>query len=407
MKTLRSMPRTSALSLLLVALFCLPATAAPPGEQLIDKVFKAYQDVLQYDATMHLAMRQPRGKWTSSLEGDVHVVLDRAANRIRVELPDQLLVVDGKTLFFRNDGMPGKHLAVPIPAKLNYEWIVQQIPSMSFPFGPTDLALLLSDDLPSFLSQAQSGEPAMIQSNPNDPAQRPRIQMALPVGLMTLTLDPKTHLIDQAVIVIDPAAAGASGPTDVVYTFDFQVHHTDQPIAEDRFTFDTTGSTASPSMQHMMASGSNAPHPLTGLATPELVLPDLDGNDYDLALDTNKVIVLDFWATWCPPCVAALPELQEVYDWTQEDGGRSVAIYAVNQGETAEEVKTFWADKGLSIPVLMDEKFVTAQAFMVNGIPQTVIIANGKVQHVHVGFRPGVGEQIKAEIEALLDAGVQ
>ncbi len=50
----------------------------------------------------------------------------------------------------------------------------------------------------------------------------------------------------------------------------------------------------------------------------------------------------------------------------------------------------------------MDEAFASAQAFMVNGILQTVIISDGKVQHVHVGFAPGIGERMKAEIEALL-----
>ena len=63
----------------------------------------------------------------------------------------------------------------------------------------------------------------------------------------------------------------------------------------------------------------------------------------------------------------------------------------------------FWQEKGLTIPVLMDENFIAAKPFHVTGIPQTVIIANGKVQHVHEGFGPGMGAQIKAEIEALLN----
>lgn len=408
MKTLRSIPRTPILLLLLTALVCPSAVAAPPGEQLVDKVINAYREIDQYDATMRLQMRQTDGRWTNSREGEFFIAFDRTTNHLLMDAPDQLLVVDGQTLYFKSPQFPGKHLATPIGSDpLAATWIMQQAPSMIYPVVQTDFAFLLSDDPLGFISQDAAGKPVTLPPDENDPHKRPRIQSAQQNGLMTLTINPDTYLIDQVVVDIDTAAMGAPAGTTMSYVMDFTVHSTGEPIAEDRFTFDTTGSAASPSMQHMMASGSNAPHPLTGLATPELVLPDLDGNDYDLALDTHKVIVLDFWATWCPPCVAALPELQKVYDWTQEDGGKSVAIYAVNQGETAEEVKTFWADKGLSIPVLMDENFVTAQAFMVNGIPQTVIIANGKVQHVHVGFRPGVGEQIKAEIEALLDAGVQ
>lgn len=377
--------------------------AAPPGEQLIDKVAQAYRDIEQYDATLRLTIAQDRGRWISSQVGEFKLAVDRPGNRLLIDSPDQHLVADGQKLYYRHRKIIGKHIEIDAVSPLTGEWIIQQVPVLAFPETPTDVAFLLATDPLAFVSEGVAGAPATLPPDPDDPQKRPRIEVALKMGTMTLTINPATNLIDLYVVAVDPIAIGASPDMNMSYSFDINVHSTDQPIPDDRFAFDTTGSIASNSMQQMMASGSNAPHPLTHKPAPQLNLPDINGIDHDIAVDDPdaKVIVLDFWATWCQPCVVALPGLQEIYDWAQTEG-KPVAIYAVNQGETVEEVKQFWADKGLSIPVLMDENFTAAASYQVSGIPQTVIIANGKVQHVHVGYAPGMENQIKAEIEALL-----
>jgi len=383
------------------------AVAAPPGERLIDKVVKAYQDIQQYDATLRIDISQPQDRWTITRTGEYRVKFDRPANRLLIDTPDQLAVADGQSFYYANPRLPGKHLKIDTTSPVTCEWIVQQVPFMAFPSISPDVAFLISNDPLGFMSAGAAGDPATLPPDPDDPQKRPRIQSALQAGTLTLTIDPKTHLIDKAGISVDAAALGSPGMT-LTYNFDIHINSIDQPIDPDRFAFDATGSKASASMQHMLASGSNAPHPLVGQPTPPLNLPDIAGKNHDIATDDPdaKVIVLDFWATWCGPCVAELPELQTVYDWAK-DNGKPVAFYAVNQGETTDQIKAFWSDKGLSIPVLMDQNFTAAQAYQVNGIPHTVIIANGKVQQVHVGYRPGIGEQIKAEIQGLLESGKQ
>lgn len=389
--------------LILTTIVARPAIAQPPGEQLIDKVKQAYRDINDYDATLHLAMVQKQGRWTVTQAADYFVVFDRPTNRLSIDGPDQLVVCDGKKMFYRTSNIPGKHLEIDMTGPVTAEWLLQQAPNLIYPAFPTDVSFLISDDPLQFVSQGAAGSPATLPPDPDDPQKRPRIESALQAGKLILTIDPTTFLIDKAVVQVDTVQLNLALGTELSYTFDIDVKSTDQAPGDDRFAFDTTNSVASPSMQHMMASGSNAPHPLVGKPVPALKLPDLDGNEHDIAVDDKdaKVIVLDFWATWCPPCRAELPGLQGIYDWVQKEG-KPVAIYAVNQGETVDEVKKFLADNQLSIPVLMDENFSAAQDYQVNGIPQTVIIADGKVQQVHVGYAPGMEDQIKAEIEAQL-----
>ena len=411
MKPHGSVHRWSAVSLLLIALGYLPTAAAPPGGELIDKVIAAYRDIQYYDATLHMESSQTSDRWTLTQSCEIYMVFDRSGNRVRIDMPHMLIVVDGQKLYCSMEYRPGMHLEIDAITLVTAEWLVKEVEVLMVNIVPTDLILLFAEDPVTLLSQSMIGAfptvaPMTIPPDPEDELQRPRIELELQVCKLILTINPQTFLADQALIEYDPTQIDPEDTSSRSVTFDIEVHSAEQPLADERFAFDTTGSRALPSMQHMLGGGANVPHPLTDQPTPELVLPDIDGNEYDIAADDAKVIVLDFWATWCPPCVAGLPELQEVYDWAHKEG-KPVAIYAVNEGETVDQVKDFWQEKGLTLPVLMDHNSAAAQSYMVNGIPQTVIIANGKVQHVHVGIPPGMSERMKGEIEALLVSGAE
>ena len=142
------------------------------------------------------------------------------------------------------------------------------------------------------------------------------------------------------------------------------------------------------------------PHALLGKPAPPVKLDIYAGGKFDLAAQKGKVVILDFWATWCGPCVQALPIISKVAGGFADKG---VVFYAVNLQEDAATVKTFFEQEKLEVPVLMDTKGETAMAYLAAAIPQTVLIGkDGSVQVVHVGLSGDLEKTLTAELESLL-----
>lgn len=142
-------------------------------------------------------------------------------------------------------------------------------------------------------------------------------------------------------------------------------------------------------------------HALQGQPAPTFKLSALQGDPIDLDLPLGEqVIVLDFWASWCPPCREGLPIIAKV---ASDYADKGVVTYAVNVGESREEVQVFVRDTRLKVPVLLDESTGIAEKYGVNGIPQTVIIGrDGIVREVHVGLPYNMEEDLHETLDLLL-----
>jgi len=147
--------------------------------------------------------------------------------------------------------------------------------------------------------------------------------------------------------------------------------------------------------------GQEQPHPLLGVDSPVFTLKLLDGGQVNLADHKGKdIVILDFWATWCGPCVRALPLLAEVAAQYKDKG---VVFYAVNQRESPDQIRGFLEDRNLDVPVLLDSDGAAGDMYGVEGIPQTVLIGkDGRVQDVHVGYSPSLKKQLSEKIDRLL-----
>jgi peroxiredoxin len=141
---------------------------------------------------------------------------------------------------------------------------------------------------------------------------------------------------------------------------------------------------------------------LEGKAAPQFKLDALEGKPVSLSDLNGKVVVLDFWATWCGPCRASLPHLNKMYDDLKEKG---LQVFALDQQEDKQDVAAFVAKTKLTVPVLLDSEGKVGEQYGVKGIPQTVIIGkDGKIKKVIVGFG---GEEGAAEMRKLVEAAMK
>lgn len=117
--------------------------------------------------------------------------------------------------------------------------------------------------------------------------------------------------------------------------------------------------------------GQQAPAKTNLMKDFDFELEDLQGNKVSLSDFKGKKVFLNFWATWCPPCKAEMPDIEKYY---QETKGTDIVILAVNVGDDKNTVESFIRDKGYNFKVLLDTTGEVSQLYQVAGIPTSYFI---------------------------------
>lgn len=128
------------------------------------------------------------------------------------------------------------------------------------------------------------------------------------------------------------------------------------------------------------------PAPEVDHVAPDFTLPDLEGNQISLSTYKGKVVLLNFWATWCPPCRLEMPTMEKAYRQYRDKGFEVVAV-SVDAGPKS-SVKSFLRELGLSFQVLLDPDMETLRAFRGFSLPTTVVIdRQGVIRSRELGYR--------------------
>ena len=126
-----------------------------------------------------------------------------------------------------------------------------------------------------------------------------------------------------------------------------------------------------------------APAPHVGAPAPEIGLPDLAGQQVTLGSLRGQVVLINFWASWCPPCEKEMSDLQTLY---QEESGRGLVVLGVNEGEEPGRAAEFLSRKGVTFPTVLDQGMQVTSRYQVFGLPNSFFIdANGIVRARVVG----------------------
>lgn len=118
---------------------------------------------------------------------------------------------------------------------------------------------------------------------------------------------------------------------------------------------------------------------------PEFTLDDIDGQTHRLSDYRGKVVILSFWATWCPPCRYEMPSMERLRKLVE---GEDIEILAVNVGESEDAIFIFTADYPVEFSLLMDRDGAVIQDYPVIGLPTTYVIGpEGRIRYRAVGSR--------------------
>ncbi len=138
----------------------------------------------------------------------------------------------------------------------------------------------------------------------------------------------------------------------------------------------------------------------TGGRTPALELEDVKGKPHRLADYAGKVVLLNFWATWCEPCREEMPSMEALRAQLQD---RPFVILAVNVGEGPRATSAFGEKMGLNFPLLLDRDTKTTRGWGARILPASFVLgADGRIRYSYLGALDWSDPQIKAAIERLL-----
>jgi peroxiredoxin len=149
------------------------------------------------------------------------------------------------------------------------------------------------------------------------------------------------------------------------------------------------------------AAQSSIAAPQRGLSAPDFTLQTLSGETLALSELRGQPVLINFWASWCPPCRAEMPAMQRIYTAYQTQGFVVLAINVTSQ-DTIENAKAFATENGLTFPIFLDTDGAVSRLYRAESLPTSFFVdRNGIIQEVVIGG-PMAEALLRTRVENLL-----
>ncbi len=399
--------------------------AVQKARELLATMQKAYAAAPAISETVVLTVKLPQGDQKDTLE-----VAMGQGNDLRMAMRGMQILVAKDTIYMVPDQPADKYLETAVQQGDVEKTLQSLIPGFAIPVPTYTLrhAKDGADVSASFgmgavqdvkltgYRQAADGTSQVLMTGKN--------------GEVLVVADPKSQLLKSMNVVFTPEGLPDAIKFSVMADLSQQVGPLQKPIAFEAGPRTKVGTLADLFPMPGEASGegkaAQAQQPKepeikvkVGQDAPVATLPTLDGKTVNLADLKGKVVVLDFWATWCGPCMRGLPLLDQ-FAASMKDNSK-VAVYAVNTLEilgndspsdadvqkARTKVEGAWAKlKPGALTTLIDAKGKFIETYGFEAIPAMVIIGpDGKLLETHVGFDPELVKHLTAKVNAALGAG--
>ena len=378
------------------------AQISQEAQAVLDKVRQAYTDLKSLKLQGAMKVSVSGGEQQQSRQQEFTAAF-QAPNKFRHELADTLIVgSSAKGLFAYNarsnsfliadapnPQAPMKDIPSPVPAIL-----MQQNPSLYMALEKNPLS-----DWAKGITKVDKAQDVQIDGQSFTAL---RLQGQGGVSY-TMAIDPKTHLVRRITTDLSGALQGnqnQGGVDSAQLVIDYTKVEPGASFPQDHFAWlPPQGAQDAAQQRQAQMKQQDARASQAGQAAPDFSLKSLEGEQVKLSDLKGQVVVLDFWASWCPPCREALPHLGRLYGENQD----GVKVLAVNTGEQADAARAFVQAQNLqNLTVLLDPDNSVAQRYGVSSIPTTVVIGpDGKVQRTFVGLGPDTFSEIKQTVSQL------
>lgn len=335
-----------------------------------------------------------------------------APKKLRLQIYDGMIVSDGESIYTTLSDVRGYVIKAPVTAPLTlqsvyaddftYYTLMQQRAVGNAPQLELLLANSFFDDM-----MRQSTSQKVEKDGEIDGETYKRVKLGVPDGEMVFWIHPESYILRRVEYPVDSfrenlKQQGEVGNVSVVADFNgARMNEQIDPIA---FKFDLPEG-----VKFVKRFVGPSPPEVLGKKAPEFEFADLEGNKITSESLAGKVVLLDFWATWCVPCLENMPNLQKVAQ--QYKDNPDVVILAVNiEGDSVnnDAVKEAMQKTGATLTVARDPNTVSDTGFSVQSIPNMVMIGkDGTVQENEVGLAPNVDvtATLTKKIDTLIAGG--